>query len=227
MAKITDITGLIDKGMWNYEPPFPTIDIRPLPPVPWVDGPVYCEIFDGMHSQTGTYLETPAHSYGNDNCYLLIDVPAEKLVDVPCVVLNLGEWEISEPGKRRGITVEDLEQCPAAKEIREGDAILIGTGHGKYWFHKDYLEGGPYFTKGAMDWIISKKPFILGSDSARWESFQEPQDIFAEFYAANILMLGPLVNLERVKSGRMKLTALPLKVPKTSCAPTRAVLIED
>ncbi len=221
------MTGLIDKGMWNYEPPFPTIDIKPLPPVPWVKGPVYCEIFDGLHSQTGTYLETPAHYYGNDDCYLLIDVPAEKLVDVPCVVFNLGEWEIRKPGERRGITVEDLENCPAAKEVKEGDAILIGTGHGKYWFHEDYLEGGPYFTKAAMDWVLSKKPFILGTDSARWENLQKPEGFFEDFYKANVLMLGPLVNLEKIPSGRARLTALPLKVPKTSCAPTRVVVIED
>ena len=225
MAKITDVTGLIDRGMWNYEPPFPRVDITPL--VPWVDGPVYCEIFEGMHSQTGTYLETPAHYYGNDKTYLLIDVPAEKLVDIPCVVLNLGIWGIAKPGERRGITVKDLESCPASKEIREGDAILVGTGYGQYWFHEDYLNGSPYFTKEAMEWLIAKKPYILGGDSARWENLDKPEGFFDEFYAADILMLGPLVDLEKVKSGRARLTVLPMKVPKTSCAPSRAVIIED
>lgn len=227
MSKITDITGIIDEGMWNYEEPFPKIKIKPLPPVPWVKGKVYCEIFEGLHSQTGTYLETPAHHFGNDNCYLLIDVPAEKLVDVPCVVLNIGMWDKDMSKGRRGITVADLEACPNAKDIREGDAILVGTGWGRYWMDKDYLNGSPYFTKEAMEWLIAKKPFILGGDSARWENLEKPEGFFPAFYNANILMAGPFVDLEKIGTKRCKLTILPLKVPKTSCAPARAIIIED
>ena len=73
--KVYDITGQIRDGMWNYEPPFPTFHLTPLPQPEWVNSRVYCEIFDGIHSQTGTYLETPAHFYGNDNYYLMSDVP--------------------------------------------------------------------------------------------------------------------------------------------------------
>jgi arylformamidase len=227
MSKIIDVTGIIDEGMWNYEEPFPKIKIKPLPPVPWVKGPVYCEIFEGLHSQTGTYLETPAHHYGNDNCYLLIDVSVEKLVNVPCVVLNLGMWDKDMSKGRRGITAADLEACPNAKDIREGDAILVGTGWGRYWMDEDYLNGSPYFTKEAMEWLIAKKPFILGGDSARWENLEKPEGFFTAFYEADILMAGPFVNLENVGTGRCRLTILPLKVPKTSCAPARAVIVEE
>lgn len=228
MKKIIDITGLIDKGMWNYELPFPEVNIKPLPPIPWLSGlEIGAEIFEGVHSQTGTYLETPAHFYGNENSYLLVDVPAEKTYEVPCVVLNLGMWELSVEQGRRGITVEDLEACASAKEIREGDAILVGTGWGRYWFHPDNLNCAPYFTKKAMNWLIAKKPYILGSDSARWDNLEKPQNFFADFYAANILMAGPFVDLEKVTAARCKLTILPVKFPKTSCAPARAVIIED
>ena len=227
--KIIDITGVIEEGMWNYEPPFPTLNIKPLPPVPWVKGPVYCEIFEGLHSQTGTYLETPAHFYGNDNpcTYLLIDVPPEKMVDVPCVVLNLPVCDMPEDGKRHGITVEELEACPNAKDIREGDAILVGTGWGRYWMHPNYLNGSPYFTKEAMEWLIAKKPSILGGDSARWENLEKPEGFFEEFYAADILMAGPMVNLEAVTAPRCKLTCLPIKAVRTSCAPARAIIVEE
>lgn len=228
MNKVIDITGMIQEGMWNYEPPFPQINIKPLPPVPWVKGPVYCEIFEGLHSQTGTYIETPAHYYGNNNpcTYLLIDVPVEKLVDVPCVVLNLGMWDKDLERGRRGITVADLEACPNAKEIKEGDAILFGTGWGRYWMDPDYLEASPYITKEAMAWFIRKKPFILGGDSSRWENLQKPEGFFEDFYKADILMMGPCVDLEKVKAPRCKLTVLPLKFPRTSSSPCRAIIIE-
>ena len=51
--QVIDITGQIKTGMWNYEPPFPTFTLKPLPEVPWVKGRVYCEIFDGLHSLAG------------------------------------------------------------------------------------------------------------------------------------------------------------------------------
>jgi hypothetical protein len=35
-------------------------------------------------------LETPAHELGNGNSYALIEVPVEKLIDISCVVLNVG-----------------------------------------------------------------------------------------------------------------------------------------
>ncbi len=229
MKKIIDATGIIQEGMWNYEPPFPVLHINPLPPVPWVKGPVYCEIFEGLHSQSGTYLETPAHYYGNDNpcTYLLIDVPVEKMVDVPCVVLNIGMIKKDMSKSRHAITVAELEACPNAKQIKEGDAILIGTGWGGYWMDPDYLNGSPYITKAAMDWLLAKKPSILGGDSARWENLEKPEGFFPDFYAADVLMVGPLVNLESVTAPRCRLTALPLKAVRTSCAPARVVITEE
>ena len=228
MSRIIDVTGIINKGMWNYDEPFPSIEIKPLPPIDWLGGKIVgAEIFEGLHSQTGTYLETPAHQYGNGNSYALIEVPVEKLVNVPCVVLQLGLWDMDPSIGRRGITENDLRKCPNAALIEEGDAILVSTGWGRYWFHPENLKYAPYFTKGAMDWMISKKPFIIGGDTARWDCLENPQGFFEDFYAANILMAGPFVDLEKCTAGRSRLTILPIKVPITSCAPSRAIIVED
>ncbi|GHT85505.1 hypothetical protein FACS18947_4340 [Bacteroidia bacterium] len=227
MSNVVDVTGIIQEGMWRYPDPFPGIEIKPLPEVPWVKGDVFCELFEGMCSQTGTYLETPAHFYGNDKSYLLIDVDVSKLVNLDCTVLNLGSKTPPAGEKRYGITVEDLENCPAAKSIRPGDAILVGTNWGSHWMLPDYLENGPYITYDAMMWLIAKKPYILGSDLGRWENLERIEGHFPKFYEADILMLTPLVNLEAINGPRAKLTVLPLKVPRTSCAPCRAVVVED
>lgn len=226
--RMFDVTGVIQDGMWNYEPPFPKISIKPMPPIPWAGGDVYCEIFEGMHSQTGTYLETPAHYYGNNDprTMLLIDVPIQKMVDAPCVLLNLSPLQISANGKRHAITADQLKTCRGSDEIKAGDAILVGSGWGRFWMAPEYLNGGPYFTKDAMDWILSKKPSMLGGDSPRWENLEEPQGIFPDFYAADVLMVGPLVNLENIPFTRCRLTALPLKVAQTSCSPARVILTE-
>ena len=114
--KVTDLTGDIYDGMWNYEPPFPSFQLKPLPEVPWVKQKVYCEIFEGLHSQTGTYLETPAHFFGNENCYLLNEVPTQKLYQMPCRVLMVTLPDSLE-ASRPAVTAKMLESTPGALDI--------------------------------------------------------------------------------------------------------------
>lgn len=216
-----DITGKIYNGMWNYEEPFPRVHVRPLPQVDWVETRVYCEIFDGLHSQTGTYLETPAHLLG-DRSYMLEDVDIARITNVDAVVLKLPSFLMD--GVRRAITSKMLKQAEGSKLIQEGDAILICADWGRYWRDEGYLANSPYFTVDAMDWIIQKKPSILGSDFPRWENLERPEGFFPAFYNADILMLAPCVHLEQAESRRMKLSALPLNVSGTCCAPCRAVI---
>ncbi len=213
--------------MWNYEEPFPRFKLRPLGDVPWVDGKVYCEIFEGLHSQTGTYLETPAHYYGNDNCYLVSDIPVEKLFNMKCSVININSGHFDNSQGRMPVTPEMLQKSCQNMRIEAGEAILVGTGWGSRWTERDYLERSPYFTKDAMAWLISKIPFLLGADFPRWENLARPEGFFEAFYAADILMLAPCVNLEKVAKCKVKLTALPLYIPGTSCIPCRAVIAEE
>lgn len=218
---VIDITGEIYNGMWNYEPPFPRVNIRPLPEVDWVSDKVYCEIFEGLHSQTGTYLETPAHFLGASS-YQLIDVPVEKLVERRAVVLDLSECMLSE--NNAAVTGSMLDGANGSRLVREDDAVLICCGWGRKWRDGDYLTNSPYFTRDAMAWLLSKKPFLIGTDFPRWDNLKNPQGFFSEFYANDILMLAPCVNLEKINRPLVKLTVLPLKIMNTSCAPCRAVV---
>ena len=218
-VKIIDITGVLHNGMWNYEPPFTELNIRPLPEVDWVETKVYCDIFDGIHSQSGTYLETPAHLLG-DKSYPLQAVPIEKLVDIDARVIKLSGFDIE--GERLPITREMLEK----EDIEEGVSVLISCDWGKHWRDPRYLSASPYFTYEAMEYIVSKKPFLLGTDFARWENLDNPEGFFPMFYDADILMLAPCVNLEKIQSEKVKLTALPLHIEKTCCAPCRAFVKE-
>lgn len=221
---VIDISGPIKDGMWNYEDPFPKFGLHPLGEVPWVGCEVYCEIFNGLHSQTGTYLETPAHFYGNSNCYLVSDIPIGKLVNIPCTILMLEETSFDRAEKRLPITSEMLEACAEGKQIETGSAILVGTGWGKYWMDAGYLTHSPYFTKDAVRWLLSRKPYLLGSDFPRWENMDKPEGFFPEFYAADVLMLAPCVNLESAGNRNCRLTVLPLNIPGTSCVPCRAII---
>lgn len=218
--KVIDMTGPIQDGMWNYEAPFPTFHLQPLPKVPWVNNRVYCEIFEGIHSQTGTYLETPAHFFGNDQSYLLADVPVEHLYRQPCHLLEI----ILPPAQGRfAITKSMLETALGHRKIQKGESIIIGTGWGSHWHSADYLEKSPYFTYDAMMWLIQQRPFLLGSDFPRWENLEKPEGFFPDFYAADILMLAPCVHTELIEQDQFLLTVLPMNIPGTSCCPCRAI----
>lgn len=226
MAKVIDITGTIYEGMWNLEPPFPDYRMRPLPPVPWVKGEVHAEIFE-MHSQTGTYLETPGHFYGYQKSYLINDVSVSDLVERPCVVLDVGDINPENRPERLPVTMEQIGRCPNIGEIQPGDAILICSHWGRMWEHPDYLKNSPYMTREVIEWIVSKKPFLLGCDFPRFEIVEKPQGIFDIFAPANILLFAPAVRLEQVRRPKVKLTVLPLKIVGTCCAPCRAVIVEE
>ena len=219
MAKIIDITGEIHTGMWSYGFPYPEITVRPLPKVDWVAYNTYAEVIDGFNSQCGTYLETPAHYLG-DKSYPLIDVPVEKLLDIPTVILDLGDLS----AQRTAITPVMLENNPAAACITTGCCILLCAHWGSKWDDADFLSMSPYITLEAMEWLVAKKPFLLGSDFPTWDNVQNPQGFWDLFYTSDILMLGPCIHLEQSEKPTALLTVLPLKVEKTCCVPCRAIL---
>ena len=77
-------------------------------------------------------------------------------------------------------------------------------------------------------WVRRRR--LLGelvSDIPRFEIVEKPQGLFDIFAPANILLLGPAINLEKIKSPKVKLTALPLRIEGTCCTPCRAVIIEE
>ena len=223
--KIRDITGKISKGIWSYGFPFPDFDMRPLPQPEWVQTRVWCDIFDGMNSQTGTYLETPAHLLGPERSYNLDAVDVARLVDVPATLLARDPG-MHVPGRRAKVTAEMLEAALHGRAVEPGGALLLSCGWGGRWFEPDYLDGSPFFSREAMEWIVDKRPFILGADLPRWENLEQPEGIFPIFYAADILMLAPLVIPEDVREDGLSLTVLPLRVTDTCCAPCRAILKE-
>ena len=225
MSKVIDITGTIYEGMWDLEsaPPY---KMRPFPELPWLDYDVFLEVFD-MHSQTGTYLETPGHFLGYENSYMIDEVDAAELTNRPCVVLNVGNINPNNEPKRKPVTASLLSACSNADEIKQGDAILVCTHWGAMWEHEDYLKNAPFLSLDAMRWLVSKKPFLVGGDIPRWENLEKPEGLFPVFEKSGSLLMGPSINLEQITGKRVMLTVLPLKIKDTCCAPCRAVITDS
>ena len=229
--KVIDVTGIICDGMWSFGSLFPQPKlVEQSGFCPGFGDYCYTEI-RGMHGQVGTYVETPAHFYGFEDprSFFVDDIPLEKLTNVPCVVLKVPK-DVSDPNVHHAITLDELLACDNAKCIQPGDAICVCTGWDAHWMDDEhFFSNSPYFTNDAMQWIISQKPSILATDTPAWENLtgETQEGFFPDFYAANILMLAPLCNLDKVTQPRVKLTALPLNIKGVAASPVRAVIVEE
>lgn len=212
--KITDITGTIKNGMWSYGPRFPDACIEEISTMA-DDNESNFKITTA--SITGTYLETAAHRLANQPA--LIDIPVEKLV-TDVVIFQLKDKAPSE-----AVTLDELVALDIS--IDKQSALLIRTGWDRMWDSPDFVEKSPYITKPAMEWLLDKDPFILGGDFPCFDSSENPEGLVNMLFERGVIILGPVVNLDKVKSSKAKLIALAPKIDKVCGCPCRAIVIED
>ena len=217
---IIDISGPIEDGMWAYDAPYPTPRIEQIPPPDWLEYPVYSQSVT-FAVQTGSYLETAAHM--DKNALTIDELPLDR-----CYLIDaLHLWLPKEADQ--AITPDDLKAAcrKAGVEPRAREALLVGTGWDKHWYEADYVTNPPYFTAGAIDWVLEHDFSLLGGDTPRYDSPNNPQNFFPKFFRHDILLLAPLINLGAIRQPRGKLTALPLKIQKACASPVRALWIEE
>lgn len=222
--KVVDISGPIYTGMWNYTEPLggmlgnfrlSSMDFE-------FGGEKYSvDTFEGFKAQTGTYLESPGQ-YQYEK-YFLSDIPVEKLFMIDAYLLFVEYERLSQKDGKRYVSLDDIKSAEKGP-IPGGSAILVGTGYGINWGNRDFFSKSWFFKKEAMEYIIEKKPFLLGTDSAEWENPISPEGIFRIFYPANILILASCINFEKIKAFKIKLTVLPFKVKGSYISPVRAVV---
>ncbi len=210
--KILDLTGPMYDGMWCMGEPYPPVRIEEIPPPEWIEYVTYSQRMS-LGVQSGTYLETSAHMFADGP--KLHEIPVDRLF-FEAVIIQLPEKTPEEQ-----IEAQEIERF--APKIREGDAIFVATGWDTRWREPDFLLGSPNFSRGAMDWILDHKPFLLGSDLPRWDSWKNPQLFFERFFRQGTLLLAPLVNLRALKQERVRIAALPVKLENTVAAPCRVV----
>jgi kynurenine formamidase len=217
---IIEISGPIEDGMWAYDPPYPTPRIEQIPPPDWLQYPVYSQTLH-FAVQAGSYLETAAHM---DLSALTIDeLPLDRCYRIDALRL----WIPKEADQ--AITAADLDAACRAEGIvpRAREALLVGTGWDSQWHEADFVTHPPYFTAGAIDWVLEHDFSLLGGDTPRYDSPSNPQNFFPKFFKHDILLLAPLVNLGAIRKARGKLIALPLKIKKACASPVRALWIEE
>ncbi|WP_181782324.1 cyclase family protein [Pseudonocardia pini] len=200
------------------------------------------DMLSDMNTHCGTHVDAPLHS-GR----LIEGRPARTLSDItleelfrPGMVLDVREWV--EPGT--AIPIDALEAAVKAtgREIEEGDAVLIRTGQERYTMADVEYYDYPGMSGDGTRFLTSRGARILGTDALAWdrpfrvmrEAFErtgDPKEIWDGHFAVRdreAFIVQQMTNLEALPLTGFTVGFFPLKLPRTSAAPARAVaFLED
>lgn len=204
------------------------------PYVKWEDKG-FVSNFVEMTVHAGTHIDSPYHFFRDKPS--VERLPLEPLIGT-AVILDLTFKGIA----KARITPEDLEKAERALEqkgikIEQGGILLLRTDWPKGHRTTDpsWWNDSPCLTKEAADWLVSKKPAVIGFDFAQEEKgagYQKADEILGSGMRVHRTLLPQitcqienLVNLDQIGS-TARIIALPAKW-KTESAPARVIALLD
>jgi arylformamidase len=213
---LVDLSHVVEAGMTTY---------------PGLPGPLICDYLSREASKkhyaegtsfqiakielianTGTYVDSPFHRYqeGVD----LAGLALERLA-------NLEVVKVSVEGGPRAIGPEHF-----AKLDLQGRALLVHTGWSKHFGTPAYLEGHPFLTRAASEWLAASLVAFVGIDSLNID------DITDGTRPAHSLLLGAEIpigehftNLRALPDAGARLHAAPVKMKGVGTFPVRAYAV--
>lgn len=226
MSKVTDLSGPLYDGMWSYNvlstlgvglPDFHKEKLAAIPNHGF-------EAFGyAMSSISGTYIENAGH--------MLEGIPPLNDLDImafvrPAVVCHVPRKDVDE-------VIHGAELAANCPPVRPGDALLIDCGWGTRWETPQYVLHGPGYHRDCLPWFLEHPFSILGVDvpcietaRSRPDGTEAAGNMLLPLFEKGILLLAPLVNLDRIQTSRGELIALPLNIRGVSGTPCRAIFRE-
>jgi kynurenine formamidase len=208
-----DLSHTIEHGMTTY---------------PGLPGPVICDFLSReasrgryapgvefhigkieMVANTGTYLDAPFHRYADGKD--LSRLPLESLAGLEAVVIR-------GPVGGRAIGREALE----GREL-EGRAVLVRSGWDVHWGTPAYLEGNPFLTAEAADYLAARGAALVGIDSVNIDDLKDlARPVHSILLGADIPIVEHLCNLGPLPESGFRFSAVPAKVAGFGSWPVRA-----
>jgi kynurenine formamidase len=161
-----------------------------------------------MVSNTGTYVDSPFHRYagGKD----LSALPLESLAGLDAVLVE---------GNREGPVGPEAF---AGRNLR-GKAVLVRTGWDVHWRTPRYLEGNPFVTAEAAEWLVERGAALVGIDSVNIDDLRDSaRPVHSILLGAEIPIVEHLRGLGPLPAAGFKFTAVPPKVAGFGTWPVRA-----
>ena len=206
MATILDLTLDLHEGMPTYPSPWhPSVDIHQIGRIDMEHRRSY-SVTLGTH--TGTHMDSPAHMVKDG---ITIDkIPLETIVGEAKVL------DFSHKGRGDVITRENLENCGVALE--KGDRLILKTGWYREWGSNAFYDRWPWLNAEAAHYIVDAGVIFLAMDIPSPDDplgdtgYGKPSPIHDIFLGSGVIMVEYLNRTLELPNGKVKLTALPLKV---------------
>ena len=188
-----------------------------------------------MTVHAGTHVDSPHHFFR--------DKPSVEQLPLEPMIGNAVVLDLTAKGKPHArITPDDLNEAERKLkeqgiEIPESGMLLLRTDwpKGHDTTDSNWWNDSPCLTKEAAEWVVSKKPSVVGYDFAQEEKgadYQKADEILGSAMRVHrtilprvIFQIENLINLDQI-GPTAKVIALPAKW-KTESAPARVIAILD
>ena len=190
---------------------------RSVVKIPMPDGNCYKGvIYDfPLSSMSGTYLDFPGHIEEFDDGKNAANYPLKKLFLVETTVIKLRR-----KGMPREIDGKELEETGITVKT---PGLLIKVDDWNL-ASPEGIAQVPFYGKSAISWVVSKRINLFISNV--YENHADRQGIFGEFFRAGIACVCIPANLDRITRERIKICAIPLKIPGAVQLPCRLIAVE-
>ena len=195
----------------------PEIGKRSVVKIPMPEGNCYKGVvYDfPLSSMSGTYLDFPGHIEEFDDGRNAANYPLKKLFLVETTVIRL-----KRKGRPREIDGKELEETGIAVKT---PGLLIKVDDWNLASPEEIAQA-PFYGKSAISWVVSKRINLFISNV--YENHADRQGIFVEFFRAGITCVCIPANLDRITRERIKICAIPLKIPGAVQLPCRLLAVE-
>lgn len=199
---------------------------------PGLPGPIICDYlsrqdsltqYDGeasfhigridMVANSGTYIDSPFHRYaeGKD----LAELPLTSIADLEGLVVRVPSISVIEPVHFESHDVS-------------GRAVLIQTDWSSRWGTPEYLQGHPYLTASAADYLLEHNAALVGIDSLNIDDTNDGRrPVHSILLGADIPIVEHLTHLDRLPATGFRFHAAPVKVRAFGTFPIRAYAVVD
>jgi arylformamidase len=155
-------------------------------------------------TNTGTYLDTPAHRYADG--WDLTGLPLDRCADLRVVLIDPPAGDVARPF---GFTAEHLEGHDLA-----GAAVLLRTGWSERWGTDGYADNDhPFLTASGTDALVAAGATLVGIDSLNIDStVGNDRPAHSGLLAAGIPIVEHLTALDALPAAGARFYAVPIKV---------------
>jgi arylformamidase len=166
-----------------------------------------------MLGNTGTYLDSPFHRYGDGAD--LAGMPLERLADLPAVVV-----------RTVGSGVRAVDAGALAALDVAGRAVLLHTGGDRHWATPEYAVDAPYLTGAGAQWLVDHGAALVGIDAVNIDDVAPAaggeRPAHSLLLAAGIPIVEHLTGLAELPPTGARFTAAPPRVAAFGTFPVRA-----